>query len=465
MKVLIAARLSRLHSGETGLDSQESEVIRWAEHRGHEVVGIAADHKTGKSHLWERKNLRPWVTEPERLSQYDAIVALKVDRLTRADDEGVDALKAWARKHHKTLLISSADVMFPSEGMDGARWDMYIRMAHQEWLEISERYQRMMAAKHEAGSIVGPAPWGYEIVKSGNIKVLVATAQGRLWVPRIFAWAAEGRTSRWIGEQLEAADVSGATWHESRIAKLIKRPTYSGRRTRKGRTALGVEALVTTAIQEQAIAMLASRARLGASGTVRPKALLARLRCGHPDCPGAGAWPMYRFTTTKRGVEYAYYRCSGGEVPERKTGCGAPMISLPILDSLVINATEYWDSKPYVFQRYVQGNDAGIRLEQLRLEMAEAIQQAPSSEKVAVIAADYTERMKAVEEEGSIPPHWEDVDSGMTEGEHLRSLGLDGQRAYLARKDIRAWQIGKRVHVTVDSALARKGGRSALSDS
>src|SRR5271165_3206988 len=80
MKVLVAARLSVLHDGETGLDSQEREVIQWAERHGHEVVGIAADHKTGKSHLWDRPKLRPWVTDPGLLAQYDAIVALKVDR-------------------------------------------------------------------------------------------------------------------------------------------------------------------------------------------------------------------------------------------------------------------------------------------------------------------------------------------------------------------------------------------------
>ena len=71
--------------------------MRWAEAEGHEVVAVVADHKSGKSHLWDCPNLRPWVCDPELLAKYDAIVALKVDRLTRADDEGVDAMKAWAR--------------------------------------------------------------------------------------------------------------------------------------------------------------------------------------------------------------------------------------------------------------------------------------------------------------------------------------------------------------------------------
>ena len=50
---------------------------------------------TGKSHLWDRPNAKPWVTDPVLMSTYDAIVALKVDRLTRADDDGVAQMEKW----------------------------------------------------------------------------------------------------------------------------------------------------------------------------------------------------------------------------------------------------------------------------------------------------------------------------------------------------------------------------------
>lgn len=458
MKVVIAARLSRLGTGETGLDTQEKESIRALEAQGHEIVGIAADHKTGASHLWDRPNLRPWVTDPARLAQYDALAAYAVDRLTRADDEGVDAMKAWARKNHKRILISSADVHFPSEGIEGTRWDMYIRMAHEEYLRIRERYARMQSAKHDSDSLVGRPPWGYEVVKVDGVKDLRPTPEGRMWVPRIFAWAAEGHTAREISKTLEVAGVrSGAPdgrWHEARVLSLIKVRTYSGLRPRKGRSALPVEPLVSRALQDKAIAQLASRARLGASASTQPKALLAKLKCGHPDCPGGGEWPMYR-------IGGRYYRCSG-KTPQRQ-GCGAPMIPLETLDSLVLNASEYWDTRPYESQRFVSGNDAGVRLEALRAEMAEALRVAPA-EKLATVAVEYAGKIAELEAEGSVLPHWEPVNTGETEGQHLRSLGLDEQREYLGRKDIKAWKIGEQVNVTIDGVLARKGGRSAVGD-
>lgn len=461
MKVVVAARLSQFGDGKTGLDSQEREVLIWARTHGHEIMGVALDFKSGKSDLWERPNLRKWVTEQDFLCQYDALVALKVDRLTRADDEGVDRLKKWARDNHKTIVITSADVRFPSEGMEGVRWDMYIRMAHQEWLDIRERYGRMQSVKHDAGSIVGRAPWGYEIIRlPDGRKMIEPTPDGREWVPKIFGWVAEGKTAAEVAEMLTDAKVrtsQGLTrWHEASVATMIKRPTYSGMRARKGRTALECEPLVSRALQDKAIAKLAARARLGPSGRTQPKALLAKLKCGHPDCPGEGDWPMYRAAGGK------WYRCTG-KGPQRK-GCGNPMVPLEEADNLVLYASGYWDSKPYIAQRFVSGNDAGIRLERLRAEMAEAVRLAPADQ-IMDITTGYMERIAALEAEGSILPHWEDVETGETEGEHLRSLDLDGQREYLGRKDIKAWKDAEgRTCITIDGVLARTGGPTLIAE-
>lgn len=462
MKVLIAARLSQRHEDETGLDDQERGTIRWAESHGHEVVGIAADHKTGASHLWDRPHLRPWVTEPERIAMYDAIVALKVDRLTRADDEGVDALKAWARKHHKQILISSADVHFPSEGVEGMRWDMYVRIARQEYLDIKDRYERMMAGRHDAGSIIGKPPWGYEIVRDGDgVKRLKPTPQGRLWIPIIFGSLAEGVSLKEVANRLEDNGVrapgGGTRWYTQRLNAMAKTLTYSGTRIRNGRSSLAVEPLVSRALQDKANAELAARARMGPATKEHPKALLASLKCGHPMCPGQGAWPMYR---VMKDGKPKWYRCAGRGAARR--GCGMPMVDLDTLDRLVLDMAGYWDSKPYVSQRFVSGNDAGARVEQLRAEMSEAIRAAAPGD-IPSIAQGYAERIEAVEAEGSVLPHWEDVETGMTEGEYLRSLGLDERREYLARKDIRAWvDAERRVCVTVDGFLARTGGQSAI---
>ena len=172
---------------------------------------------------------------------------------------------------------------------------------------------------------------------------------------------------------------------------------------------------------------------MGRTATVAPKALLVPL-CGNPDCDATGvkegvASRMYRFFSPYKHGKVAVYRCTGSG-PQRK-GCGAPCISCDDLDALVLNLSEYWDSRPYVTQVFVPGNDVGAEIEVLKDKLAQAVTRQETNE--------IWDAIEALEAQGSILSHWESVDSGMTEGEHLRSLDLEGRREYLAHKEIRAW--------------------------
>jgi hypothetical protein len=95
------------------------------------VVAVVADFAKGRTAMMARKNLRPWVKDPEKIAQYEALVALKMDRLTRGDSAETAALEQWARDHRKMLLIADG-LRFPCEGNDGIRWDFAKRQAHQE---------------------------------------------------------------------------------------------------------------------------------------------------------------------------------------------------------------------------------------------------------------------------------------------------------------------------------------------
>lgn len=232
MRVIVAARLSVLADGQTGLDSQEKEAVAWAERSGHDVVAVVTDGASGAKPILKRRNLKPWMTDADKLTEYDCIVVLKFDRLTRGDSRETRAIETWADDHGKTLMTTEG-LTFPCEGADGIRWDLAKRLAHDEWLRIQERYLRMQRTLKAKGSLVGKAPWGYEIAPGVNehgqsVKTLVPTPEGRKAIPVIFQKVIKGESLRVIAAWLDGqgygpAGERGATnWSEARLSPFTE---------------------------------------------------------------------------------------------------------------------------------------------------------------------------------------------------------------------------------------------------
>jgi DNA invertase Pin-like site-specific DNA recombinase len=433
MRVIVAGRLSRKAEDrdQTGFDSQERESVRWAEQNGHQVVTVVADFKSGRSGLDKRPNLRSWVTDPEKIAQYDAIVALKVDRLTRGNREETAELEQWARDNRKQLIIASAGVQFPSEGRDGIAWDMYLRLAHDEWLSISERYRRMQRTLREDGSVVGRAPWGFRIVKDGSRKTLVPTDDGANYVPLIFQWVIDGLSLRDVARRLDAAGVKttdGGPWNEAFIGnRLIRNPTYYGKRPNSGN--LEVQPLVSLMTWKEAHAVLAARVRNIQRVRRNEKPLVSKLVCAaclsqpRQGCP-SGKSPMYRVFA---GGGIAYYRCTG-HGPQRK-GCGAPMLRVADVE-MVVKDTMYEDDRPHVDRTFIAGDDVAEQVAKLRTQLDSASTRAESN-----ALWDEIERLESADH---VAPHWEDTETDQTEAAYFASLSYGAQRKHLASKFITA---------------------------
>ena len=175
MRVIIVARLSKQGRGDTqtGIETQDEYTRHWAESKGYKVVALIADKRSGIVQPWDRPNLKPWVTDPTLLAKYDSIVAYRLDRLSRGDNKSTGEIEAWAYKYGKQLLTEDG-LVFPCEGAAGTGWDVTKRIAHEEWLKISERNTRMQAYLRQEGFQVGKAPTGYRIVraKSGEHKTI-----------------------------------------------------------------------------------------------------------------------------------------------------------------------------------------------------------------------------------------------------------------------------------------------------
>jgi DNA invertase Pin-like site-specific DNA recombinase len=166
------------------------------------------------------------------MAQYDAVVAYRLDRLTRGDNQSTNDIEKWAHDNHKQLLTVDG-LVFPCEGTDGIRWDIAKRLSHEAWLETSERYRRMQTYLRSEGKLVGRPPFGYQVAPAdGGHKTLIPTDDGRVYVPEIFARVIAGDNLNDIAKWLDGKDVpltSGTKWWARSIAGLIRRTTYTGR--------------------------------------------------------------------------------------------------------------------------------------------------------------------------------------------------------------------------------------------
>jgi DNA invertase Pin-like site-specific DNA recombinase len=429
MRVIIACRLSKLHDGSTGLDSQETETVRLAEAEGHEVVAVVQDAVSGAKDILRRKRLKPWMTEPEYLSRYDGIVVYRMDRLTRGDSAETRRIEDWADANGKSLMTADG-LVFPCEGADGIRWDLAKRIAHDEWLRIRERYGRMQASVRSRGGYIGKTPFAMTLKPNGQgAKALARSEQWHL-IEHAFELTPRMRLAdigAWLSEQ------TGMQWHERTVLRLLRNPAYSS---------------VPGYLRAQSV--LDARAQMGRAA-VGEKALLSRLLCGREGCDATGPKPspMYRIRT-RSGV---FYRCAGRG--PRRHGCGN-IVPLAVLDRLVLHGLEWWWREPHIERVFVPGDDVSEQIEALKARLPHA-----RSRKDADALWDQIEALQA---KGSTPPRWEERDSGMSIGEYLAGASLTEQRTFLAAKDIRAWHEGPQVLCLVDGALARTGGRTAVGD-
>ena len=95
------AGLSKLQRGgqqDIGIDTQDEKSRAFCDREAMTVVAVVADTKSGTVAPWDRKNLKPWVTESEKMARYDAVVAYKTDRWSRGTQEDFTRIESGRRR-------------------------------------------------------------------------------------------------------------------------------------------------------------------------------------------------------------------------------------------------------------------------------------------------------------------------------------------------------------------------------
>jgi DNA invertase Pin-like site-specific DNA recombinase len=463
LRLLLVARLSRKvgkYQG-IGIETQDQYGREWAErqhdfttvhgtYRNVEVIDTAPDTKSGRVAPWDRKNLKPWVTRPELIARYDGILAYKNDRLSRGAPEDEWRIRQWASEKGKVLIIVDGPQWPPRHDGDFWQWTALAKAAEDEWNEIQERNVRQQRELRSRGKLVGRCPWGF--VPSGEKydKTIVATDEGRKYVPQIFQRKADGDSLMMIARWLDSQDAEpkyGGSWSPKSIANIIRNRTYMGQHLdRSGRLLLTVDPpLVDAKLWQRANDSLTNAPR-GRRGPVTGKTALLTGCLFCPRCPKAGKdAPMYRVYSRGRGH---YYRCAG-HLPQRK-GCGN-MVHLEATDTMVISLLSM-APEPWTEPRMIPGENYDIPLAEIRLQLDDLPRRNLSDvEEDAERKRLRAERDRLEEaNKRARPDRWEDVSicdtcggsqytddceaSGhrkVTVGQHFRSLAADSRRTML----------------------------------
>ena len=168
VRVLGAVRLSKMRDESTSPERQQAQVEAWAKLHGHTVTAITEDTDvSGRVPATQRPGLGPWLTDPALSSQWDVLVAAKMDRITRSVADLCDLIE-FCDKHSKILVSvsESFDLSTPAGRMVA---HILASVAQFERERIGERRaEAAMILQKVARWQGGRFPFGYRPERDGN---------------------------------------------------------------------------------------------------------------------------------------------------------------------------------------------------------------------------------------------------------------------------------------------------------
>ncbi len=433
-RAIVAARLSRKQANGDdgiGIETQDERSREYVDQENIELVAVVADTKSGTVAPWDRKNLKPWVTDPAKMALYDAIVAYKTDRLSRGTQEDFTRIEHWATEHGKRLIIVNGPQYPARDDSDYWQWTAEKRQARKELEAIQERTGRAIGQIKASGYMTGRPPFGYAADGVKYRKTMVPTDAGRIYVPEIFQRVSDGiplvKIAAWLdSEHVKPNSQNGVRWSPKSLSQMIRCRTYVGeRKDAAGLTVLDVEPLVDAKL------WLAANKRLDNAPVGRrnpsngePALLTGALRCGRCDSP------MYRIRSRGRQV---YYRCHG-QGPQPK-GCGV-MVAIPLLDAIVDDMMT--DDGSWVMEStFVPGSNYDAEIAEIQLAIRDLGTRNLSDDEYDAELVRLRAERDRLRELPATPDRWDVIpvikDDGtpLTEAERWRDADNAGKRQIL----------------------------------
>lgn len=204
--------------------AQRRQIQRWTDGNDGELVKITEDLSTsGGVSPFKRKELGPWLTDPEKLKLWDALVVTKLDRACRNLADFLQ-LDSWCAKHGKKLVIIDDPSLNTSTPQGKAMANVRATFAELERdiakIRNSERYHEAIAQGRWPGGRVNYG-WKYD-EESGK---LVPDDGGSADVLREMAeksikgWS-QGKIAKWLNDSGHTTQI-GRHWTQDTVRRVL----------------------------------------------------------------------------------------------------------------------------------------------------------------------------------------------------------------------------------------------------
>jgi site-specific DNA recombinase len=434
MRLLQAARLSRLGDASTGIDKQDLAATQYANAFGHEIIGTAVDTDvSGNTRPFDRPKLGPWLKRPD---EFDGIIAAHLDRLGR-NVRQLAELHQWAEDNNKVLITVEPNIDWSSE-VGKLLWSIMSWLAEQELKAITRRSIDTQNWLKANGYLVGRPPFGFQVVTKDDHKTLEPIPELRPIIREMVERALNGdtltSTCEWLDDK-GIAPPAGGLWSPKSVSQILRNTALIGRRTtEKGRTVLRFESIIDTATFDKLQAKLDSNPRRRGAVSSDPAMLTGVIYCN--KCKGV----MHRrrsATKRKDGSRYVYeaYRCDG--TPRQPSTC-KNMIPLADMDARV---HEWFTTGPIAGNQRVEtftvaGHGYDEELEQNARDIADLDIDAPNYDvRLAELRAERKRLQSLPHEDARIELRL----TGVLVRDHWASLSTAERRAYLVDSGFRVY--------------------------
>ena len=236
-----ARRLSNDTDESTSLKRQAEQIDAQAVAKGIDLIASPEDNDTsGAVSPFDRKQLGPWLSDPELIAQWDVLIIAKLDRLSRSIID-FGTLLEWCRDHGKTIISVAESLDF---GTAAGRMfaNLLIMFAQFERERMSERRSEAAAKLRKL------AQWNGGTANFGNMPVCICHGQRECkkavgWEltpdPEVkpivehmadmaIALRSGGAIARWLNEEEVPTPQGGTIWRPTSVLAVLRNPVLRG---------------------------------------------------------------------------------------------------------------------------------------------------------------------------------------------------------------------------------------------